>query len=144
LTIVDKKPGDVSTCVDTDADWGILTNETGPDAISCPLIVSYGICANGTIDLEIADLNGVLPFVDVPFGPTNETMSEACCVCGGGIPADELSETLFEWRLVIYGRDTNVTAPEPSESPDDTTPEPIEVPSVTAPPADCQSIGTKR
>jgi hypothetical protein len=141
LTIVDKKPGDVSTCVDTDADWGIPTEDPYPQAVSCQQLILLGICENGEIDLLFAELYGFLPDVDVAFGATNETMSEACCACGGGIPSDDLSETLFEWQLVIYGRDANVTTPESSKPPDDTTPEPTELPSVLVPPKDCQSIG---
>jgi hypothetical protein len=142
LTIVDKKPGDVSSCVDTDADWGIPTGIPYPATISCQqLALYYAVCENGVIDLLLADLWGILPYVDVPYGATNDTMAEACCACGGGIPADDLSETLFEWQLVVYGRDANVTTLEPSESPDDTTLEPTDTPSVIDSPEDCQSIG---
>ena len=102
LTIVDKKPGDVSSCVDTDADWGIPTG-TGdpyPETLSCQLLEIAGVCKDGIFNLLVAESLGILSEVGLPFGATNETMSEACCVCGGGIPADDLSETLFEFRMV--------------------------------------------
>lgn len=118
LTIVDRKAGVVSACVDTDADWAIPCEEVSPDCkVSCKLLETNGICRNGEPDLALLDESGSLSLLDTPFGTTNETMTEACCACGGGISADELSETLFKWDLVIYGRDVDGSAVEPTVSP---------------------------
>jgi hypothetical protein len=65
------------------------------------LLAQY--CEGGQVDpYKIAERNGER---DIIFSHTYEglTAGEACCVCGGGIDISELSDSLLEWKLVIYG-----------------------------------------
>jgi hypothetical protein len=135
LSIVDRKPGDVSPCVDADADWGIPTGLANPEFLDCAFFSVIGICTDGVVDtvlLEEVDLTFLL---DTPFGESNLTFTENCCSCGGGIPSDELAETLFGWELVVYGRNLEDA---PVESPVTDAPTVIMEPPVVE---DCLTLG---
>ncbi|KAG7362898.1 subtilase family protease [Nitzschia inconspicua] len=98
ISVVDLKEGDASfegSCADYE--WSFL------DRVTCQVLERVQYCEGGRSDpYRIAQSNGegTVIFSHLYMGLTAE---EACCACGGGVEMSELSDTLREWELVIYG-----------------------------------------
>lgn len=110
LSLVDKAAGVLSECVDKPFQfvWSSLNNEELNGAVTtCATLEMARGCANGTalsnFVSQIEDESGVTPV-------------EACCACGGGMPAPKAS-MLRSWRMVVYGHrlatETSSVAPSP-------------------------------
>ena len=121
--MVDQSLGDLSSCVDTlgwTTDLGLVLEEDEEwscdsfahsnlcaDGAASPLLSTFFPYASGLSDLSFAGTDGLTPDI-------------ACCECGGGLLASNLTDTLRSWRLVIYGNDPesmSVPAPTGTTSP---------------------------
>jgi len=113
LELLDTKQGDAPTgCVDRP--WEL------PDdgqIITCDRIAAAGWCADGVRN-PAGDLDeNLAKFLFDSVADDGRTSQDACCACGGGFNADDVTE-LRQWRLVIYGRSQDgSTSQAPVESP---------------------------
>jgi subtilisin family serine protease len=108
LTIVDLVRGDVSDC--GSQAW---SGTIGDQFVDCNYLESMNFCADGQLDptgaLSQEWYNAIFTYKD------NGVLAEqACCACGGGMTASQLSDQLKQWTLVVYG--TNQTLPSPGGS----------------------------
>jgi subtilisin family serine protease len=116
LSLVDQRAGDLSTCVDV-AGWSISFGTTDPVELDCGIFRRASICVDGAAGPGFTNLfsNIATDLTDPFFSDENGVgVSDACCVCGGGVQASALKDVLRSWRLLVYGRDVAVTGPDPS------------------------------
>ena len=111
ISLVDESSGILNECVDVPFEYTWDEDDDVFDgAVStCASLESGGACAEGQIlynfitQLQVEDI----------------TARDACCACGGGMPATSIS-MLRSWRLVVYGHieeKTNPSTSSPSMAP---------------------------
>lgn len=118
LTIVDQSLGDLSSCIDsvgwfTDLGSSLAAEETW----DCDFFAALNLCADGEEGpLFSSSFPNAIGLSDPFFVGTDRlTPDVACCACGGGLVASNLTDTLHSWRLVIYGSDPEASiVPNPS------------------------------
>jgi subtilisin family serine protease len=108
LSVVDQSLGDLSSCVDTlgwSTDLGSALNED--EALTCEYFAFSNLCVDGVQGtLFFTIFPGTIGLSDpILAGTDGLTPDIACCVCGGGLPASNLTDALHSWRLAIYGSD---------------------------------------
>jgi kexin len=95
LSIRDLNKGDVAEC----ANAPFSTVFKG-QSITCLTVESQEWCVGGernsqsetnVNDLFTRQQNGI-------------TISEACCVCGGGLSSSDVKDRLMQWKLIVYGQ----------------------------------------
>ena len=111
LSLVDQKPGDVTECLDF-AGW-----KAGIDPIGgvveweCFVFSILEICKDGAQGPGYAEFFSGGDISDPAFANENGiTPDIACCECGGGNAASEITDVLRSWRLVVYGHDEAAAA----------------------------------
>jgi subtilisin-like proprotein convertase family protein len=127
LSVVDHSLGDLSPCIDTlgwSTNLGTLLNED--EVFDCDTFSFAGLCVDGAQGPSFFTVFPGTAGLSDPFlaGTDGLTPDIACCICGGGLPASNLTDTLQSWRLVIYGSDpeapttlTNAPTPTSDTSP---------------------------
>jgi subtilisin-like proprotein convertase family protein len=122
LRIMDRREGDVSTCVDR-AGWSVnVTFSDGSSAeLDCGAFGRLDVCSDG------GESSGFYSFfigsasgLDDPIFTDENGVSvvEACCACGGGQSASAVQDVLKSWRLAIYGHDGTSAPATPTSGKD--------------------------
>ena len=135
LSVVDQSLGDLSPCIDTlgwTTDLGLVLEED--EVLSCDSFARSNLCADGAagplFSTTFPDASGLSdPFL---AGTDGLTPDIACCECGGGLLASNLTDTLRSWRLVIYGNDPEAIIAT-TQSPNAPTPTSATSPVATLP-----------
>ena len=103
LSLVDESAGIVSPCADIPFQYVWDQNDDSFDGAitTCATLESAGACAEG----------GVLYGLVTQLRVGNITAVNACCACGGGMPASSVN-ILRSWKMVVYGHiDTSTEQP---------------------------------
>lgn len=113
LSIRDISSGDIANCIDSSF-WTIF-NDTQVD---CNYLITEGICRDGMVDSEILGNGAYDELLSIEVDGFK--LEESCCACGGGFTTDDFDDELIQWRLVIYGRNsecinTTTLTPDPNE-----------------------------
>jgi subtilisin-like proprotein convertase family protein len=107
LRLVDRRAGDISTCVDR-AGWTVtITTIVPPATLGCSDFEYLEACANGVQSPNFFNVfDGIASGIgDAVFTNTNGvSLVQACCACGGGLPASAVLDILKSWRIAVYGR----------------------------------------
>jgi subtilisin family serine protease len=111
LSIADQSFGDVSSCINT-LDWSVnvtFTSLNGRETavLDCLSFQRAELCINGTEGPKLftyfPDAVGLSDYIFA--NEDGLTPADACCACGGGVPATSLRDQLRSWRLVVFGND---------------------------------------
>jgi subtilisin-like proprotein convertase family protein len=121
LRIVDRREGDISTCVDR-AGWSVnITFADGPVELDCGAFGRVNACSNGGEGSSFYSVfYGIASGIEDPIFTDANGVSvvEACCVCGGGQSASAVQDVLKSWRLAIYGHDGTSAPATPTSGKD--------------------------
>lgn len=105
LEVVDRSIGDASDCADRP--WKLEIRNGG--TYGChDLVFDDDICEDGGEGPDFEDTLGVLASSlsdSVLADAGGLTPAEACCACGGGVPAEQVQDRLKSWTLTVYGHD---------------------------------------
>ena len=66
--------------------------------VDCKYLEAYQICSDG----GYIDRN--YQYLDRVADDKDRTISEACCICGGGLKRNSFQDKLRHWMIAIYGR----------------------------------------
>jgi hypothetical protein len=111
LTITDAKAGDLDTCVDV-PDFSF--DYTNVD-VTCSYIEKAGICLGGGYNQDFfnsGNYNSLKSLTDA----AGNTITQACCLCGGGIQSTSFQNILRHWTIAVYGRE-EMASSTPSAEP---------------------------
>ena len=100
LGVTDKKRGHVEECVDAPFSM-VYTGVT----VSCRYLEEYSICANQGLVEDFFATGDFDPLLVAQDPKNGMTLESACCVCGGGVDRSSYTDTLRQWKVVVYGHE---------------------------------------
>jgi hypothetical protein len=107
LRLVDKRAGDLTSCIDLGG-WSVtITVADAPATLDCKTFEMVQACANGGHGpLFSSWFDGIATGITDPIFTNKNGVSlvQACCVCGGGLSPTAVPDVLKSWRMAVYGR----------------------------------------
>jgi hypothetical protein len=110
LSIRDLRPGDVAECADAPFVIDINTQ-----LVTCATVETEEWCIDGARNPITADGQNLDEIFMHKVNGT--TLSEACCACGGGLTAADVSHRLVKWKIVVYGQQVGFAPVQSTSAP---------------------------
>lgn len=121
LTLTDERSGHLEECVDD----GNFFFYYGSTAVFCEYLERQKICLDGGYNQAFFDSGNYEPLKE-RTDTNGKTMTESCCVCGGGFGRQTFEDKLRHWTIAVYGRradgstaSSSSNSSAPSDSPTD-------------------------